>query len=439
MRSITLLFLIITVATSAQKLTRRAQWQASLNKVDGAPGAILKSIEKDSPLDKSGLMIGDILLSVDGRLITIPEDITSVTYAIRANTPTELLVRRGADVFNKSVTLNALPLEEHEGLQTNYTEIISDYGLSHRAIITKPENSQGKLPAIFFVQGLSCSTLETYTDRSHNWARMIRTVVEQSGMVVMRVDKPGVGDSEGDCASGDFEMDLAGYKAGIRKLKSLDYVDTTKIILYGSSMGSAQAPMLANEFNLAGVISDGTFFKTWFEHMLEIERRLQEMQGVDESTIIKKMNEGYIPLYYNMLILKKSYGEIIDEYPALAEYNYHSPNHMYGRPMEYYHQLQDYDLAGEWERLKAPVRILRGTNDWIMSDFDNDMIIEVLEKAGHKDHELVRYKDLDHWNTIHESPDNSFFGKPGTWDPKMAELVVNWAREMAGMKPIKLK
>ncbi|MEQ8928003.1 MAG: PDZ domain-containing protein [Fulvivirga sp.] len=440
MRSITFILLALIFTTGySQELTRRALWEASLSKVPNAPGALINSIESSSPLQKAGLLVNDVILKVNGKLIATDENLTSATYALRSETPTQLTVRRGSEVFEKSVQLNAIPYETHEGLETYYESVTSDYDIKHRAIITKPNNSKSKQPAILFVGGLSCSTLETYPGRDHNWAKMINIIVEKSGMVVMRVDKQGVGDSEGNCAEGDFEMDLAGYRAAIRKLKSLEYVDTTKIILYGSSMGSAQSPMLANEFNLAGVISDGTFFKTWFEHMLEIERRLQQMQGVDESTIVKKMNEGYIPLYYNMLILKKSYGEIIEEYPALAEYNYHSPNHMYGRPMEYYHQLQDYDLAGEWERLKAPVRILRGTNDWIMSDFDNDMIIEVLEKAGHKDHELVRYKDLDHWNTIHESPDNSFLGKPGKWDPKMAELVVNWAREMAGMKPIKLK
>lgn len=439
MKALTLLFLTLTTFTYAQDLARRAKWEASISKVKDSPGAKINAIVSGSPLEKAGLQIGDIILKVDDRPILISEDISSATYAIRAFRPTKLVVRRGSQVFMKSVKLNSLPLEVHAGIETDYTHITSDYGIKHRAIITKPNNNIKKHPAIFFVQGLSCSTLETFTERSNNWGKMIKTIVEHSGMVVMRVDKPGVGDSEGDCAEGDFEMDLAGYRTGLRKLKSLDYVDTTKIIVYGSSMGSAQAPLLANEFNLAGVISDGTFFKTWFEHMLEIERRIRQMQGDDQSTIVKKMNTIYVPLYYKMLIEKKSYKEIVEEDPYLAEYNYHSPNHMYGRPMAYYHQLQDYDLAGEWSKLKVPVRIMRGTNDWIMSDFDNDMIIAELERSGHQDHELIRYKNLDHWNTIHESPEDSFNFKQGKWDAKIAEIVINWARQIAGLDEIDLK
>ena len=136
-----------------------------------------------------------------------------------------------------------------------------------------------------------------------------------------------------------------------------------------------------------------------------------------------------------MLIKKKSYRQVIEDYPALSAYNYHDPEHMYGRPMAYYQQLQDFDLAGAWEKVKVPVRILRGANDWIMSSFDNKMIIEVLERNGHKDHLLYEYPNLDHWNTIHKNPKDSLEGKPGEWDPGTINLIIKWAQELAGIRP----
>ena len=65
-----------------------------------------------------------------------------------------------------------------------------------------------------------------------------------------------------------------------------------------------------------------------------------------------------------------------------------------------------------------------------MSEFDNHMIMKVLDRSGHKDHQLVIYPGLDHWNTIHSSPDNSFHGQPGEWDEKVPEMIVQWAQEM---------
>ena len=420
---------MLSTAVIAQQLTRRASWEASITYENGL-GAKVISLPEDSKLMKAGVKTGDIVLKVNDIHIVSGETWTTATYSLRESEETTLLIRRGTATFSVSVMLNPLPLEKHVNHDTYYEQVTSDYGIAHRVIITKPKGVDEPLPAIFLIQGLSCSSIETYPGRTGNWPETIKTVVEQSGMVVMRVEKPGVGDSEGDCAYADFHMEIEGYRAAVRFLKSKSYVDTTKIVVYGSSMGSALAPKLANEFGAAGVISDGTFFKTWYEHMLEIERRIRQMQGDDESVIVKKMNEIYIPLYYGMLIEKKSYREILDQYPAMKDHMYHSPNHMYGRPMKYYHQLQDMDLAGEWEKIKVPVRILYGSNDWIMSEFDNHMIIKVLDKNGHEDHQLLIYPGLDHWNTIHEKPEDSFFGKPGQWDPQTAKTIVDWAKGM---------
>jgi pimeloyl-ACP methyl ester carboxylesterase len=417
---------------SAQDLPRRATWETTF-KTASPIGKVIQSLNDGSPMQKAGFQKGDIILQVNDQIINSAESWSSIDYAIRADQKTKFMLRRGSEVLYKTVVLNPLGLEKHEGLDTHYESVTSDYGIKQRVIITKPKDVETKQPVIFLVQGLSCSTIEKYSGRGGNWVNQINSIVENSGMVVVRVDKPGVGDSEGDCAETDFITELEGYRAALRLLKQKDYIDTTKIVIYGASMGSALAPLLANEFNAAGVISDGVFFKTWFEHMLEIERRIRQMSGDDEETITKKMNEAYIPLYYGMLIQKKTYQEVIDEFPAIAKYNYHSPAHMYGRPVEYYQQLQDFNLASQWEKVKVPVRILYGTNDWIMSEFDNKMIINVLDRVGHKDHKLHIYQGLDHWNTIHKSPEDSFNFKKGEWDPKVPELIISWAKKMVGL------
>lgn len=168
--------------------------------------------------------------------------------------------------------------------------------------------------------------------------------------------------------------------------------------------------------------------------MLEIKRRIRVFQGDSVAEIVEKMNNYYIPLYNGMIIRKKTCREVVDEYPALGEYNYHAPVHMYGRPFSYYHQLREFNLAGEWEKLKVPVRILRGINDWIMSSHDNYMIMEVLNRDGHKNYLLYEYPGLDHWNTIHKTPQDSFDGKEGEWDGGTIEKILEWAQEMTGLQ-----
>ena len=422
-------FLIISSAYG-QQLGRRAQWEAKIQAPQkNSPGAEILSIDKNSPLEKAGLWPRDIIIKVDDVDIINDETWTEASYGLRAFKSTTIEAVRAGQLLHVEVQFNPTPREVHEDIETYYEEVTSPYNITQRVIITRPKNPVNT-GAIVLIGGLSCTSIETYPGRNGNWARVIRDLVEKSGMIVLRIEKPGVGDSEGDCSKSDFLTDLAGYRSAIKLLKSKPYIDPSKIVVYGSSMGSALAPVLANEFNLAGVISDGVFFKTWFEHMLEIERRLLEMKGNSEEEIAKKLNDYYIPLYYGMLIQKKTFKEVTDAYPALAEYNYHSSEHMYGRPVTYYQQLQDFDLAKAWENIRVPVRIMRGTNDWIMSAFDNKMIIDVLKKYGHTDHILYEYEGLDHWNTIHKTPKDSFEGKAGIWEDNISMQLIKWAREI---------
>ena len=432
---VVLLFPMTIVYMEAQVLGRRTTWEAKIDYPDkGGPGAKIVEINPKSPLQKAGFLPNDLIIEVDGTLITDEDVWSDVSYGLRADRPISISAVRNGERVQATAMFNPLEKENHPGLDTFYEEITSRYGITQRIIITKPKKN-GKQPAIVLIGGLSCSSIEVYPGREGNWINTITDLVEKSGMVVMRIEKPGVGDSEGDCSCSDFLMDLEGYRSALQNFLSKPYVDTSKVVVYGSSMGSALAPLLANEFNLAGVISDGTFFKTWFEHMLEIERRILQFNGNTESQIVEKMNKYYFPLYYGMLIQKKTYQEIVDEYPALSEYNYHAAAHMYGRPVAYYQQLQEFDLAGQWEKIKVPVRILRGSNDWIMSAFDNQMIMDVLDRNGHQDHLLYEYPGLDHWNTIHKKAQDSYEGKPGKWDEGTINIIVEWAQEMVGLKP----
>lgn len=88
------------------------------------------------------------------------------------------------------------------------------------------------------------------------------------------------------------------------------------------------------------------------------------------------------------------------------------------------------DLASAWEKIKVPARIMRGTSDWIMSAFDNTMIMEVLKKNGHTDHVLYEYEGMDHWNTIHRILKDSFEGKEGRWEDNISMQLISWVQDI---------
>lgn len=421
------IFCFFYTISFSQELKRRATLDAKVELI--TPGVKIKEISAASPLSKAGFRVGDIIIKINERVIHNPEDWSAILYEIRAQEKTTIVAKRGITILREQVLLNPLPLEKHEQVETFYESILNDHDITQRVIITKPKG-KGPFPAIFLIQGLSCSTIEKYSGRSNNWVQLINDLAEKSNMVLVRVDKPGVGDSEGDCGKTDFKTEINGYEAAMQLLKSKSYIDTNKIVVYGNSMGSALAPYIANTFNASGIISDGTFFKSWYEHMLEIERRILEIEGKSQAEIAELMNQIYIPIYYQMLIQKKSYKTILEENPLFKKYHRHSLLHMYGRSMQYYHQVQDFNFAAEWEKVNVPVRIRWGTNDWIMTENDNDMIISALDKVGHQDHELYKYENLDHWSTIHPDYSSSYNFKPGAWEDKISQQIIDWAWEM---------
>ncbi len=414
----------------AEDLPRRANWEARFQFPEaGTAGMLIRTLEPDTPLAKVGLQVGDHIIAVNDQTILRPEDWYDLTDALVAKKKYRLGYKRGTLSKEVTVKFKAQPKEAHEGIDTIYSHITNDFGIRQRVIITRPENMVGRQPAIMLLQGLSCSSIEINANRLTAFTRLIREIVTKSNKVVLRVEKPGLGDSEGNCSRTDFKTELNGYHSAAAYLKTLPYVDPARIVVYGNSMGSALAPHFANKFDFAAVISDGTFVKSWYEHMLEIERRILAFKGSTQSEITQKMNQSYIPLYHGMLIKRKSYQAVINSYPAIAADNYHGPEHMYGRPMEFYQQLQQFDVAGEWQQLKVPARIRWGTLDWIMSEADNDLIIEILKSAGHQDHVLYKHPGLDHWQSIHESAKDSFEGKPGKSTAEISGVVLEWLAE----------
>ena len=78
------------------------------------------------------------------------------------------------------------------------------HGHRLRTFITRPNNAISKVPAIFFVGWLSCDSVEyPDADTKDGFGILLRRLIEQSGYATVRVDKPGVGESEGKQSADD--------------------------------------------------------------------------------------------------------------------------------------------------------------------------------------------------------------------------------------------
>ena len=169
------------------------------------------------------------------------------------------------------------PRETYPNVDVIYDFVTAPDGKRLRTIITKPRDAKGKLPVIFVAAWLSCDSVEAPADTKDESGLVFRGLAQMPGFALFRVDKQGVGDSEGDCGETDFNSELEGYRAPFRALKHYDFIDSHRVYILGISNGGGFAPLIpesdAEQAQVRGYISVGGWVKTWFEHMLEIERR----------------------------------------------------------------------------------------------------------------------------------------------------------------------
>src|SRR5436309_12979706 len=214
------------------------------------------------------------------------------------------------------------PRENYPNIDVIYDSVTMPDGKRLRSIVTKPRAAKGKLPVIFLAGWLSCDSVEAPADTKDATGLILRGLAQTPGFCLFKIDKPGCGDSEGDCSQTDFDTELAGYRAAFRALKNYDFIDSGRIYIFGSSNGGGFAPLVPEtkpeEAQIRGYITIGGWATTWFEHMLDIERRRFALMKKPPGEVTDRI-QGATTRYYEWLINGRSVPEILKEKSELAE------------------------------------------------------------------------------------------------------------------------
>jgi pimeloyl-ACP methyl ester carboxylesterase/tetratricopeptide (TPR) repeat protein len=347
-------------------------------------------------------------------------------------------VDAGDELSRKSKT----PREEYPNVDVIYDFVTGPDGERLRTIITKPHGQTGKLPVIFVAGWLSCDTVESPPDKEpgpgvvHHDATGLafRELAKLPGFVFFRMDKQGCGDSEGNCAETDFDSELAGYRVAFRTLKKYDFIDPDRVYIFGISNGGGFAPLIpeteAEQHQVRGYIIVGAWVKTWFEHMLEIERRRFGLMGKSPGEVNDRMRRA-ATLYHDWLIKNKDVDQILRGDPALSEIWPEGKDHahLYGRPLAFYQQLQKLNLGAAWARVKVPALVLHGQFDWIMSRDDHELIAQFVNANQFGAAKFIEVPEMGHTFQHYLSLPDAFHGKEAPFDPKTIQLAIEWLNE----------
>lgn len=252
------------------------------------------------------------------------------------------------------VRVDPRPLEE--GAIYGHVDIP---GARLRTITRKPENPWG---SVLYLQGISLATIEAYPN-----VRALCSAWTDAGLVTMRVDRRGSGDSEGPPA--DFDAELAGARAAFDALAE-------PVFVFGHSVGGMVAPLLHRPAK--AIVVYGTASTRW-RACLEASTRRQ-LQGRSREDIE---------------------AALVAQARGLLEGDERSP--------EFHAQLDAVDLAAAWRTIECPVLSLHGELDRVVGA-DEARTLATQAKSGEFRSLPSRRHDVG---------------------PELAALTVAWMRERA--------
>ena len=373
-----------------------------IKKVLGGTAAELKLLE------------GDIILELDGAKVSDLASILSVTKSKVQGNPVKAIVFRAGKKLVLQGKYLGQSFETHDSTDVIYDQV-SYKGGQLRVIINKPRK-QEKMPAMLFIPGYTCSSIDNLQP-NHPYKRIIDAFAN-AGYVTLRVEKSGLGDSRNtpECESCDLYDEIENFEAGLHKLKTLPYVDTSKIIIYGHSMGGIVAPALSGKNQVAGVIVYGTSAKSWFEYVIEMNRLQNMLAGMEPLAHEKSVVEQY-ELIYRFYIKKESLEDIASTPKAdsilRASWEYNGKGKIYSRNAEYWRQIQDIPNLESWKNTTAKVLIQFGESDFqAFSRTDHEQIVRTVNFYHPQNATLMTYPQTDH-----------YFAKSGTMQEAFDKFV----------------
>lgn len=417
--------LATTQAQTDTALPRRPFFGAQVAPRPGPPdstgaGIVVRTVLPGSPAS-AVLAQGDIILAFNGESVrTVPHFLALLRRISPGATP-RIDLRRGDSTIQRTLSMVELKREEAEGYELIYTAL-GQTGQRHRVILTRPP-AKVKAPAVLLMGGIGCYSVDNPLTPPDAYLRMLQGLT-RLGFVTMRVEKTGMGDSEGDCSTQDFDNELTGYVAGASLLRALPYVDSNRVFLLGHSIGGLHDPLVAARVPVRGVIAIATVVQPWFDYEIENTRRqlsLGGLSGADLDSAVQTKRKCMT----RYLLNGEPRARLVADQPDCVDFT------RYGTSDRYIQQVAALDLRSAWARLSSPVLALYPGSDFVTALHDHEEIAAIVNRShpGQARAEVVPGTDhqLQRVASQQESFQIATQGAPAQpFNERIVEVIGNW-------------
>ncbi len=450
-RILTIISVIISITCSAQPLPRKAWLGAQLQPIDQSNFAEYKLSEPaglaivrvaGGSAEALELLAGDVLTEINGKPVKGMSDLQESLAMLTEGQTLQVGVKRDGKTISRKAKAAGRPRETSE-----YSEVLYDSapyrGGQLNVIINKP-NGPGPHPAVLFIPGYTCSSVDGLSG-SHPYGRVVQAFAKE-GFGVVRIEKSGLGDSRNTppCEGCTLKDEIENFEAGLIKLKSLPWVDTSLVFIFGHSMGGIVAPAITAKHPIKGVMVYGTTAKSWYEYQVEMNR-VQGMLAKPDPLEYEQYCREQSELAFEYFIRKRELNEMAST-PATdsllrSTWQYDGAGSIFGRNAEYWRQIQDMPLLENWANTKSNVLVMYGGADFqAFSKSDHEQIVYTVNNYRPGTATLEIFPETDH-----------YFAKTGTtqfaydlfangeyqqlfdlFDPEVTLRAVAWAKAQLG-------
>jgi uncharacterized protein len=389
-------------------------------------GVLIDGVIAGLSAEHAGLRSGDIVVALDGVAV---EGVPLFLALLRGRRAGEALavdfVRDGAR-HQVTLVLREMPRERYDDIEVVYDHIAVN-GARLRTILSHPRGVTGRLPTVVVAGGVGCYSVDIPVGEPGAYARILNELTRLN-YATMRVEKSGMGDSEGQpCASQSFFDEQAGYIEAVRAVRRYPFVDGDQVFLFGHSMGGVHAPLVAEavagDAPLAGLMVMGTVGTSWFAYEMENGRRQLPLYGVPADEVEARLNtEGRCVAA--LVAEKRAPDDIVGEWPECAESMQFPAHYTYRR------EIMDLNMPGNWRRVSVPVLAMYGASDFLTSAAEH-FYIGGLVNHRNPGSATVRIVDgLDHYFRAVPSQQESVRASQGRreaeYDPRVHQELHQW-------------
>jgi pimeloyl-ACP methyl ester carboxylesterase len=394
-------FLLITLLP-AQDLPRRAFLGVQMRplaaddaKTLGLPnadGVRLATVFPNSSAESAGLKQGDVLLKVGNTATRNSDEVIAALKTYRAGQKLVFEVWRDGKKRTLEGLLKTFPTTEFAGIALEYGAVRSGNALL-RTLSTRPAgDAAARRPAILFIQGVSCYTLDTPFDTASSENQLLNDLTRR-GYVTLRVEKPGIGDSQGGpCTQVDFTTEADIYRQALRQLRTRPDVDSANVFIIGHSMGGVFAPLLAKEIPVKGIIAFGTLGVNFMEYFTNSRRTIAQANAMPPGEADDYVRTN-CDCAYRYVTEGLPAEEVARKYPACADL---ARDLEATRRHDFWLQLNKLNIPALWAAYDGQVLAAWGKADYISTRAEHELITGFVNQAHPGNGTFLEVPDSDH-------------------------------------------